>query len=75
MKSGTVFYFDDLYSFHLHPNMGQVRAIREYDGAEGFLSPLREHDCAGRTFMYSALERDGIRDQSLSGAGTTQAGS
>lgn len=75
MKSGTVLYFDDLYSFHLHPNMGQVRAIREYDGAKGFLSPLREHDYAGRTFMYSALEWDGIRDQSLSGAGTTQAGS
>lgn len=55
LRSGAVFYFDDLYSFHLHPDMGQVKAIREFDGTQGYLSPLREYDFLGRTFMYSAL--------------------
>lgn len=54
LSSGAVFYFDDLYSFHLHPEMGQTRAIREFNEAGGHLSPLTEFDFKGRTFIYAA---------------------
>lgn len=73
LRSGAVFYFDDLYSFHLHPEMGQVRAINEYHGRKGYLSPLREHDYAGRTYMYSALQWDQGNPQ-VSGAAETKGG-
>ena len=56
LKSGTVFYFDDLYAFHLHPEMGQLKAISEFNGELGYLSPLREFDYAGKTFMYATLD-------------------
>ena len=59
LKSGAVFYFDDLYSFHLHPDMGQIKAIREFQEDYGYLSELREYDCNGRTFMYSSKEWQG----------------
>lgn len=54
LQSGAVFYFDDLYSFHLHPDMGQPKALREFNEAHGNLSPLTEFDFGGRTFIYSA---------------------
>lgn len=56
LKPGTVFYFDDLYSFHLHPEMGQLKAINDFNGKLGYLSPLHEFDYAGRTFIYAPLE-------------------
>ena len=56
LQSGTVFYFDDLYSFHLNPNMGQLKAINEFNGRLGHLSPLREYDYKGKTFMFAKLE-------------------
>lgn len=56
LRSGAVLYFDDLYSFHLHPDMGQVKAINEFHGRHGYLSPLREYDVQGRAFMFAAKE-------------------
>lgn len=53
LESGTVFYFDDLHSFHLHPEMGQLKAINEFNGQLGYLSPLREFDFRGKTFMFA----------------------
>jgi len=56
LSSGTMFYFDDLYSFHLHPDMGQIKAIKEFNGKLGHLSPSTECGFNGKTFMYSNLK-------------------
>ena len=54
LKSGTVFYFDDLYSFHLHPKMGQVRAINELNSKNnGHLVPLVHMNYCGRGYIYT----------------------
>lgn len=54
LKSGTVFYFDDLYSFFLHPKMGQVKAINEFNEKQnGQLVPLVHMNYAGRGFIYT----------------------
>lgn len=55
LKSGAVFHFDDLWSFHGHPDMGQMKAIREFNGAHGYLTPCTERDYRGKTFIYSSL--------------------
>lgn len=56
LQSGAVFYFDDLYSFHSHPDMGQVKAIREFNGKYGYLNPTTESKFTEKTFIYSCLE-------------------
>ena len=54
LESGAVFYFDDLYSFHLHPKMGQVKAIDEFNKKnEGILNPLMHMNYAGRGYIYT----------------------
>lgn len=54
LKSGAVFYFDDLYSFHLHPQMGQVKAIDEFNQKnEGTLNPLVHMNYIGRGYIYT----------------------
>lgn len=38
LSSGCVFYFDDYWSFHGHPEMGQIRCIREFnESGQGYL--------------------------------------
>jgi len=56
LRSGAVFHFDDLWSFHGHPDMGQMKAIREFNGKRGHLAPCTERDYRGKTFIYSSLE-------------------
>jgi O-methyltransferase len=54
LKSGSVFYFDDLYSFHLHPRMGQIRAINEFNNEDkGTLNPLVHMNYCGRGFIFT----------------------
>jgi O-methyltransferase len=57
LKSGAVFYFDDLYSFHLHPQMGQVKAINDFNSSgDGRLSPLVHMNYIGRGYIFSGKE-------------------
>ena len=40
LSSGTVFYFDDIWSFHGNPDYGELAAINEFNRSErGFLTP------------------------------------
>lgn len=55
LKSGTVFYFDDLFSFFLNENYGQVKSIKEFNEKDiGKLYPLTENNFNGKCFIYSA---------------------
>ncbi len=54
LSSGCVFYFDDYWAFHGHPDMGQVRFIREFnESGEGHLVACdifgREH----QTYLFN----------------------
>ena len=55
LKSGTVFYFDDLFSFFLNEDYGQVKSIKEFNKQHiGKLYPLTENNYNGKCFIYSA---------------------
>jgi Macrocin-O-methyltransferase (TylF) len=55
LNSGVAFFFDDLYSFFLHPEMGQVKAINEFNQkGEGLLTPLTHMNHCGRCYLYSS---------------------
>ena len=55
LKSGTVFYFDDFFSFFLNENYGQVKSIKEFNEKDiGKLYPLTENNFNGKCFIYSA---------------------
>jgi hypothetical protein len=58
LNSGVAFYFDDLYSFFLHPEMGQVKAINDFNSKNnGHLQPLTNNlNYAGRCYIYSRKE-------------------
>jgi len=62
LMSGTVFYFDDLYSFFLHPELGQVKAISEFNNLSlGYLNPLTYKNCEGRCYMFARKEWEHFR--------------
>lgn len=62
LKSGTVFYFDDLFSFFLNENYGQVKSIKEFNQKDiGKLYPLTENNFNGKCFIYSAKEWEHIK--------------
>jgi hypothetical protein len=54
VASGALIYFDDIWSYHGHPEFGQMRAIHEF-GVEGngYLVPFNTFGEAGKTFVYS----------------------
>lgn len=55
LKSGTVFYFDDLFSFFLHPEMGQVKAIKEFnDMGAGTLNALTHANYSGQCYAFTS---------------------
>jgi len=57
LYSGTLFYFDDMWSFHGHPNYGQPAAIREFNEiGEGQLIPFPLLGLNGQVFIYSRKE-------------------
>lgn len=54
LPSGAVFYFDDLYSFFLHPDMGQPKAIREFnETGTGYLNILTYKNHAGKCYIFT----------------------
>ncbi|HEY2105160.1 MAG TPA: TylF/MycF/NovP-related O-methyltransferase [Candidatus Binataceae bacterium] len=53
--SGCLFYFDDLWAFYGHPEMGEIGAINEFNrGAAGYLVPYPElgTTVGGRTYVF-----------------------
>lgn len=57
LSSGTVFYYDDLYSFFLHPDLGQVKAINEFNKeGVGYLNLLTDKNYAGRCYIFTKKE-------------------
>jgi O-methyltransferase len=63
LPSGVAFYFDDLFSFFLHPEMGQVKAINEFNSKmNGTLQQLSNHlNYSGRCFLFSRKEWEHTR--------------
>lgn len=55
LPSGCLFYFDDLWAFYGHPEMGEIGAINEFNrGGHGYLIPYGElgTTVGGRTFVF-----------------------
>jgi Macrocin-O-methyltransferase (TylF) len=53
--SGCLFYFDDLWAFYGHPEMGEIGAINEFNRAGvGYLMPYSElgTTVGGRTYVF-----------------------
>jgi len=57
LKSGTVFYFDDTWSFHGNPNYGELKAINEFNkNFDGYITPFPLFGMLGRSYIYSKKE-------------------
>lgn len=53
--SGCLFYFDDLWAFYGHPEMGEIGAINDFNrGGVGYLTPYSElgTTVGGRTYVF-----------------------
>jgi Macrocin-O-methyltransferase (TylF) len=56
MPSGCLLYFDDLWAFYGHPEMGEIGAINEFNRAgAGYLLPYGElgTTVGGRTYVFA----------------------
>lgn len=54
IASGALLYFDDMWSFHGHPQYGQPRAIREFPFEElGHLTSFDTFGEAGKSFLFT----------------------
>jgi hypothetical protein len=57
LQSGCVFHFDDVWSFHGNPNMGQLKYINEFNsGSEGRFTPNSMYGLDSHAFIYSKKE-------------------
>jgi len=54
LKSGTFFYFDDIWSFHGNPNYGELKAINEYNvSGKGFFTLYPLFGKETNSYIYS----------------------
>ncbi len=54
LRSGTLFHFDDIWSFFGHPDLGQLAAIREFNEInEGHLVPYPKLGRNSHVYIYS----------------------
>lgn len=54
LDSGTLFYFDDIWSFDGHPAYGELAAINEFNaGVNGYLSPFALIPYGGQAYIYA----------------------
>ena len=54
LMSGTLFYFDDIWSFHGNPKYGQLKAINEFNEKnDGFLTPFLNIGVPDQSYIYS----------------------
>lgn len=57
LRSGTLFYFDDIWSFHGNPNYGQLAEINEFNKAEdGFLASFPKFGMSSMIYIFSKKE-------------------
>jgi len=63
LVSGTLFYFDDIWSFHGNPHYGELAAINEFNKAEeGQLTPIPLFGLSSKIFIYSRREFEFTRE-------------
>jgi Macrocin-O-methyltransferase (TylF) len=68
MPSGCLFYFDDLWAFYGHPEMGELGAINEFNrGGIGYLVPYTElgTTVGGRTYVFVRKDFEYGRDEAV----------
>jgi len=54
MHSGTLLYFDDIWSFHGNPNYGQIKAINEFNSKNnGHFTPFPYLGLPSYCYIYS----------------------
>jgi hypothetical protein len=54
LPSGSLFYFDDIWDFHGHPDYGELRAINEFNKiGKGQLVPFPMLGMAGQAYIFS----------------------
>jgi len=54
LPSGTLFYFDDIWSFHGNPEHGELAAIHDFNAnGNGFLTPWPLLGLASNIYMFS----------------------
>ncbi|KKK56985.1 hypothetical protein LCGC14_3059030, partial [marine sediment metagenome] len=57
LNSGTLFHFDDIWSFFGHPDLGQLAAIREFNEVgDGWLVPYPRLGRNNHVYIYSRRE-------------------
>jgi Macrocin-O-methyltransferase (TylF) len=55
LVSGTIFYFDDIWSFHGNPDLGELAAIRDFNSeGHGRLTGFPVLGLASYVYIYSA---------------------
>jgi hypothetical protein len=54
LGSGTMFYFDNIWSFHGNPKYGEIAAINEFNSSgDGYLAPFPEFGIQSCSYIYS----------------------
>ena len=57
LQSGTLFYFDDIWSFYGHPHYGELAAIREFnEEGDGTLTTYPVIGLNSQVYIYSKKE-------------------
>jgi hypothetical protein len=57
LRSGTLFYFDDIWSFHGNPRYGELAAIQAFnEHGEGLLTPFPVLGLESLVYIYSARQ-------------------
>jgi hypothetical protein len=57
LQSGCVFYFDDIWSFHGHPEMGELKYIHELNlSKRGYLTPCHMYGLEHHSYIFSRCE-------------------
>ena len=58
LKSGCIFYFDDFWAFHGHPDMGECKMIHEWnnDPQKGNLISCNIYGLEHHSYLYSSVE-------------------
>lgn len=70
LVNGIKFYFDDIWKFSGNPNLGELRAINEFNQENnGLLIPYPVHGMASQSYVYSNGK---IEEQNTTNVGTKE---
>ncbi len=55
LHSGCIFYFDDIWSFHGHPDRGELKYINEFNkSGKGYFTPFNYRmNNSGQLYMFA----------------------